>query len=70
MKFQFTNKEQCFNYSTMEIEIPQEIVEQGDKAIKDFIQENSEDAEYIELNETVVKESFVEVTEIKQLTGV
>ena len=70
MKFQFTNKEKCFQYSTMEIEIPQEIFEQGDKAIKNYILETSEDAEHIELNETVVEESFLEVTEIKHLTEV
>ena len=67
MKYQFTNKERCFNYSTMEIEIPKDVVEQGDEAIKDFIIEFSHDAEYIELNETVVKESFVEIMEIEPL---
>jgi hypothetical protein len=68
-KVSFSQKEEVVQWWRMEVDVPQEVVDEGDDAVRKWILEESQGGsacpDYLEIEHSDVKESFIDVDEIE-----
>jgi len=63
----FQMRQRVDEYWNMEVEVPQSVVDEGDKALREYImvEGNDLDPDYLDIEDSYIEENFIDVDKIE-----